>query len=193
MKQEVLIQDTLHWLEHAVIGLNLCPFAKAVHVKGQVHCAVSAAQNLDSLREDLLKELKDLVALDPVVRDTTLLIVQNLLQDFFDYNDFLNVADDCLQALNLEGEIQIASFHPHYQFAGTNANDITNFTNRSPYPTLHLIREISIDRAVAAFPAAEAIFEVNMATLNQLGLEGWQALDVGAKLPQNESDEKKSS
>jgi hypothetical protein len=193
MKQEVLIQDTLHWLEHAVIGLNLCPFAKAVHVKGQVHCAVSAAQNLDSLREDLLKELKDLVALDPVVRDTTLLIVQNLLQDFFDYNDFLNVADDCLQALNLEGEIQIASFHPHYQFAGTNANDITNFTNRSPYPTLHLIREISIDRAVAAFPAAEAIFEVNMVTLNQLGLDGWQALQVGPSLPQNETDEKKSS
>ncbi len=193
MKQEVLIQDTLHWLEHAVIGLNLCPFAKAVHVKGQVHCAVSAAQNLDSLREDLLKELKDLVALDPVVRDTTLLIVQNLLQDFFDYNDFLNVADDCLQALNLEGEIQIASFHPHYQFAGTNANDITNFTNRSPYPTLHLIREISIDRAVAAFPAAEAIFEVNMVTLNQLGLDGWEALQVGPSLPQNETDEKKSS
>ena len=193
MKQEVLIQDTLHWLEHAVIGLNLCPFAKAVHVKGQVHCAVSAAQNLDSLREDLLKELKDLVALDPVVRDTTLLIVQNLLQDFFDYNDFLNVADDCLQALNLEGEIQIASFHPHYQFAGTNANDITNFTNRSPYPTLHLIREISIDRAVAAFPAAEAIFEVNMVTLNQLGLDGWQALQVGPSLPQNKTDEKKSS
>ena len=193
MKQEVLIQDTLHWLEHAVIGLNLCPFAKAVHVKGQVHCAVSAAQNLDSLREDLLKELKDLVALDPVVRDTTLLIVQNLLQDFFDYNDFLNVADDCLQALNLEGDIQIASFHPHYQFAGTNANDITNFTNRSPYPTLHLIREISIDRAVAAFPAAEAIFEVNMVTLNQLGLDGWQALQVGPSLPQNKTDEKKSS
>ncbi len=193
MKQEVLIQDTLHWLEHAVIGLNLCPFAKAVHVKGQVHCAVSAAQNLDSLREDLLKELKDLVALDPVVRDTTLLIVQNLLQDFFDYNDFLNVADDCLQALNLEGDIQIASFHPHYQFAGTNANDITNFTNRSPYPTLHLIREISIDRAVAAFPAAEAIFEVNMVTLNQLGLDGWQALQVGPSLPQNKTDDKKSS
>ena len=193
MKQEVLIQDTLHWLEHAVIGLNLCPFAKAVHVKGQVHCAVSAAQNLDSLREDLLKELKDLVALDPVVRDTTLLIVQNLLQDFFDYNDFLNVADDCLQALNLEGEIQIASFHPHYQFAGTNANDITNFTNRSPYPTLHLIREISIDRAVAAFPAAEAIFEVNMVTLNQLGLDGWEALQVGPSLPQNKTDDKKSS
>jgi hypothetical protein len=188
-----MVQDTLRWLERAVIGLNLCPFAKSVYVKGQVHCAVSSAVTLEALRDDLIQELKDLVALDASVRDTSLLIVQNLLQDFYDYNDFLNVADDCLLALDLEGEIQIASFHPHYQFAGTDENDITNFTNRSPYPTLHLIREASIDRAVAAFPEAEAIFEVNMATLNQLGLEGWQALDVGANLPQNESDEKKSS
>jgi hypothetical protein len=188
-----MVQDTLLWLERAVIGLNLCPFAKSVYVKGQVHCAVSSAVTLKALRDDLIQELKDLVALDASVRDTSLLIVQNLLQDFYDYNDFLNVADDCLLALDLEGEIQIASFHPHYQFAGTDENDITNFTNRSPYPTLHLIREASIDRAVAAFPEAEAIFEVNMATLNQLGLEGWKALDVGANLPQNESDEKKSS
>lgn len=188
-----MVQDTLRWLERAVIGLNLCPFAKSVYVKGQVHCAVSTAVTLEALRDDLIQELKDLVSLDASVRDTSLLIVQNLLQDFYDYNDFLNVAEDCLLALDLEGEIQIASFHPHYQFAGTDENDITNFTNRSPYPTLHLIREASIDRAVAAFPEAEAIFEVNMATLNQLGLEGWQALDVGANLPQNESDEKKSS
>ena len=188
-----MVQDTLRWLERAVIGLNLCPFAKSVYVKGQVHCAVSSAVTLEALRDDLIQELKDLVALDASVRDTSLLIVQNLLQDFYDYNDFLNVADDCLLALDLEGEIQIASFHPHYQFAGTDENDITNFTNRSPYPTLHLIREASIDRAVAAFPESEAIFEVNMATLSQLGLEGWKALDVGANLPQNEPDEKKSS
>jgi hypothetical protein len=162
-------------------------------VKGQGHCAVSSAVTLEALRDDLIQEWKDRVSLDASVRDTSLLIVQKLLQDFYDYNDFLNVADDCLLALDLEGEIQIASFHPHYQFAGTDENDITNFTNRSPYPTLHLIREASIDRAVAAFPEAEAIFEVNMATLNQLVLEGWQALDVGANLPQNESDEKKSS
>ena len=191
--ENLMVQDTLRWLEKAVIGLNLCPFAKSVYVKGQVHCTVSSATTLEALRDELLQELKDLSALDQSVRDTTLLVVQNLLQDFYDYNDFLNVADDCLLALDLEGEIQIASFHPHYQFAGTEENDITNFTNRSPYPTLHLIREASIDRAVAAFPEAEAIFEVNMATLSQLGLEGWQALEVGATLPQNESDEKKSS
>ena len=188
-----MVQDTLRWLERAVIGLNLCPFAKAVLVKGQVHCKVSQASTLEALRDDLIQALKDLVALEPAVRDTSLLIIQNLLQDFMDYNDFLNVADDCLLALDLEGEIQIASFHPQYQFAGTDENDITNFTNRSPYPTLHLIREASIDRAVSAFPQAEAIFEVNMATLQKLGLDGWQALDVGASLPQNQANEKKPS
>ena len=176
---EVMVQDTMRWLERAVIGLNLCPFAKAVHVKNQVHCVVSAAQSLEALRDDLIQELKDLVALSPDERDTTLLVIQHLLNDFYDYNDFLNVADDCLLALGLEGDIQIASFHPQYQFAGTDENDITNFTNRSPYPTLHLLREASIDRAVEAFPEAEAIFEVNMATLEKLGLDGWQALQVG--------------
>jgi hypothetical protein len=160
-------------------------------VKGQVHCTVSQASNLEALRDDLLQALKDLVAHEPAERDTTLLIIQNLLQDFVDYNDFLNVADDCLLALDLEGEIQIASFHPQYQFAGTDEDDITNFTNRSPYPTLHLIREASIDRAVAAFPDAEDIFEANMATMNQLGLQGWQDLNVGPTWPQNDTDEKK--
>jgi hypothetical protein len=189
--QNRMVQDTLRWLERAVIGLNLCPFAKAVYVKGQVHCTVSQASNLEALRDDLLQALKDLVAHAPAERDTTLLIIQNLLQDFVDYNDFLNVADDCLLALDLEGEIQIASFHPQYQFAGTDEDDITNFTNRSPHPTLHLIREASIDRAVAAFPDAEDIFEANMATMNQLGLQGWQDLNVGPTWPQNDTDEKK--
>ncbi len=194
MKQvtaDVMVQDTLRWLERAVIGLNLCPFAKSVYVKGQVHCVVSDAENLETLRDDLLRELHDLVSLDASVRDTTVLVIQNLLQDFYDYNDFLNVADDCLVALDLEGVIQIASFHPQYQFAGTDEDDITNFTNRSPYPTLHLIREASIDRAVAAFPDAEDIFEANMATMNRLSLQGWQDLNVGPSLPQNETDEKK--
>jgi hypothetical protein len=188
---EVMVQDTLRWLERAVIGLNLCPFAKSVYVKGQVHCVVSAADDLEALRDDLLRELRDLVALDASVRDTTVLVIQNLLKDFYDYNDFLNVADDCLVALDLEGVIQIASFHPLYQFAGTDEDDITNFTNRSPYPTLHLIREASIDRAVAAFPDAEDIFEANMATMTRLGVQGWQDLNVGPSLLQNENNEKK--
>jgi hypothetical protein len=187
----VMVQDTLRWLEHAVIGLNLCPFAKAVHVKGLVHCSVSGAQDLATLQLDLMQELRDLVARDASERDTTLLIVPFLLSDFLDYNDFLNVADACVAELDLEGVVQIASFHPQYQFAGTDPQDITNFTNRSPYPTLHLIREASIDRAVAAFPEAEDIFEANMATLNQLGLAGWQALNVGPTQPKIEIHEKK--
>jgi hypothetical protein len=175
-------RDTSVWLERAVIGLNLCPFAKSVHVKGQVYYAVSEATTAEVLLERLKSELKDLVALDAAVRDTTLLIAPDCLSDFLDFNDFLGLADQALMDLDLDGVIQIASLHPQYQFAGTRADDVTNFTNRSPYPTLHLLREESIDRAVAAFPNAEAIFEVNMQTMEQLGVQGWAALGVGASI-----------
>jgi len=177
-----VIEDTRRWLERAVIGLNLCPFAKAVHVKQQIHYAVCPSTAEDDLLTLLTQELQDLVALPDEVRDTTLLIAPQALQDFLDFNDFLNQADDVLMDLALDGVIQIASFHPNYQFAGTQTDDITNFTNRSPYPTLHLIRESSLDRAVQAFPQPEAIFETNMHTLEQLGLTGWHALDVGPTL-----------
>ena len=176
---ERVIADTQAWLERAVIGLNLCPFAKSVHVKGQAHYAVSDATTGQDLLEDLISELKDLVAMDAKVRDTTLLMAPQCLQDFLDFNDFLARADRALATLDLEGVLQIASLHPDYQFAGTRADDITNFTNRSPYPTLHLLREDSIDRAVAAFPNPESIFEVNMQTMERLGTEGWTALNVG--------------
>jgi len=174
------VADTVRWLERAVIGLNLCPFAKAPHVKGQIHHALSQAADLVGLREELATELLALQALPPEQRETTLLIVPQLLQDFLDFNDFLDEADALLQALDLEGIFQIASFHPQFQFAGTAPEDITNFTNRSPHPTLHLIREASIDRAVQAFPEAEMIYEANMATLEKLGHAGWQALGVEA-------------
>ncbi len=172
-------RDTIAWLERAVIGLNLCPFAKAVHVKGQIHYCISDARNRDDLLTDLRRELVQLQAASADVRDTTLMIVPDMLQDFMDFNDFVGQAHDLLVDLKLEGELQIADFHPQYQFAGTSAQDITNFTNRSPYPTLHLLREASIDRAVEAFPDPEAIFEANMQTLRQLGMDGWTALDVG--------------
>jgi hypothetical protein len=175
----LVLQDTNAWLERAVIGLNLCPFAKAVHVKGQVHLAVSVARSPAELLDELRRELTDLQAEDPAVRDTTLLVVPGMLHDFLDFNDFMGDAQALLEELGLEGEIQIADFHPHYQFGGTQPDDITNFTNRSPYPTLHLLREASIDRAVEVFPDPEAIFETNMQTLKRLGLEGWAALDVG--------------
>ena len=175
---DIVIADTRAWLERAVIGLNLCPFAKSVHVKGQVFYAVSRATTPQALLEDLMTELKDLAAIDAKVRDTTLLIAPDCLQDFLDFNDFLFDADRALVDLELDGVLQIASLHPRYQFAGTLEDDITNFTNRSPYPTLHLLREDSIDRAVAAFPNPESIFEVNMQTMERLGLDGWKALKV---------------
>lgn len=172
-------QDMRAWLERAVIGLNLCPFAKSVHTKGQVHYAVSQATRPQALLDDLVAELQALAAADPAVRDTTLLMAPRCLHDFLDFNDFLGEAEAALEALDLDGVLQIASFHPQYQFAGTEPDDITNYTNRAPYPTLHLLREDSIDRAVEAFPEAEAIFEHNMATMQALGHAGWAALQVG--------------
>ncbi|MEO8249101.1 MAG: DUF1415 domain-containing protein [Burkholderiales bacterium] len=176
---EVAIADTERWLERAVIGLNLCPFAKAVHAKRQIHYAVSRATQPTDLLEDLIFELKELSALTSIDRDTTLLIAPHFLNDFLDFNDFLAQADDALAELRLEGTIQIASFHPDYQFAGTPADDITNATNRSPYPTLHLLREASIERAVESFPNPEAIYGANIETLQRLGADGWAALGVG--------------
>lgn len=178
-----VVADTVAWLERAVIGLNLCPFAKSVHVKGQVHYAVSLATTAEALLTDLVYELNSLVALESKERDTTLLIAPYVLQDFLDFNDFTATADQTLVDLNLDGVLQIAPLHPQYQFAGTRPDDVTNFTNRTPYPTLHLLREDSIDRAVAAFPNPESIFEVNMHTMERLGVEGWAALNVGCTLP----------
>lgn len=174
------------WLERAVIGLNLCPFAKGVHVKGQIHYVVSQAHTWQELLTDLVAELQGLQAQDPSVRDTTLLIAPHCLVDFLDFNDFLAEADGALLDLELDGILQIASFHPAFQFAGTRADDITNYTNRAPYPTLHLLREDSIDRAVQAFPEAESIFEQNMQTLEALGEKGWIALGVGRSAVQLE-------
>jgi uncharacterized protein len=176
---EAVVQDTRNWLERAVIGLNLCPFAKAVHVKGQVHYAVSAATQPRELLADLGAELDALVALDPRERETTLLMAPDCLQDFLDFNDFLAQAERLVRKRGLEGVVQLASFHPAYQFAGTQAGDPGNFTNRSPYPTLHLLREDSIERAAQAFPQPQAIYEANIETLRRLGADGWAALHVG--------------
>ena len=173
------IADTVRWLERAVIGLNLCPFAKAPHVKGQIHYVVSQAKGLEGLRDELIEQLQAMATMPAEARETVLLIVPQMLHDFLEFNDFLDEADGVLQELDMEGEFQVASFHPQFQFADTEPDDITNYTNRSPYPTLHLLREESIDRAVEAFPEAETIYESNMAALEKLGLNGWKALDVG--------------
>lgn len=180
----IVIADTRRWLERAVIGLNLCPFAKAPHAKGQIHYAVCDSDDAADWLAQLRTELQALAALDATERETTLLMAPRLLRDFLDFNDFLAEADAVLAELDLQGMLQVAPFHPRFQFVGTDEDDITNATNRAPYPTLHLIREASIDRAVAAFPEAEAIYEANMATLEKLGDEGWAALGVGASAPQ---------
>jgi uncharacterized protein len=172
------ILDTKTWLERAVIGLNLCPFAKAVHVKGQIRYVVSEANTVEALVENLLLELNHLADANADEVDTTLIIHPHVLNDFLDYNDFLEVADGAVEELGLTGEIQVASFHPQYQFADTESDDITNYTNRAPYPTLHLLREASVERAVSAFPEAAEIFEKNMATLEKLGHAGWQTLGL---------------
>ncbi len=171
-----VIAATRRWLERAVIGLELCPFAKGVHLSGRIRWVVSRATTPDALLADLGRELQALQAADPDAVDTTLLIHPQALSDFLDYNDFLDVADAALQALGLDEVLQVASFHPRYQFAGTEPDDITNYTNRSPYPTLHLLRQASVDRAVAAFPDPEAIFGANIETLRRLGHAGWAAL-----------------
>ena len=174
-----VVRDTRNWLEHAVIGLNLCPFAKAVLVKGQIHFAVSGASEPQGLLEDLAAELDALVELEPSVRETTLLMAPRCLGEFLEFNAFIAQAGRMLRKRGLEGTIQLASFHPGYQFAGTAGGDVTNCTNRSPYPTLHLLREASIARAIQAFPRPETIYEANMQTLRALGPEGWAALAVG--------------
>lgn len=170
--------ETLAWLDHAVIGLNLCPFAKAVRVRGQLRCVVSDAATPDALLAVLADELQALVAADPAAVDTTLLVHPALLADFDDYNQFLDDADALLEALELDGVLQVASFHPDYRFADAEPDDVSNATNRSPYPMLHLLREASIDRAVEAFPEPEAIYEANQRTLQALGADGWAALQA---------------
>ena len=171
--------DTQRWLERAVIGLNLCPFAKAVHVRGQIHYALYVHDEEGGLIDALLDEARALAACRASERDTTLLIAPNTLADFLDFNGFTARAERRLARAGFEGQFQLASFHPRFQFAGTEPDDITNASNRAPYPTLHLLREDSVSRAVEAFPDAQAIFGRNMQILQQLGTEGWAALDVG--------------
>jgi uncharacterized protein len=180
LDEALIVQDTVRWLERAVIGLNLCPFAKGVHAKGQVHYVVSSATDAQALLDDLKRELLALNEIPSAVRDTTLLMAPACMADFLDFNDFTAVADGLIEALELDGILQVAFFHPNFQFAGTQLDDVSNCTNRTPYPTLHLLREESIDRAVAAYPEAEAIFERNIEVLESLGSSGWNALDVGA-------------
>ena len=178
MNQDQVIQDTRDWVVKAIIGLNLCPFAKAVHVNERIRYVVSDATEPEALLKDLAHELLALNRADPEVVDTTLLIHPNVLSDFLDFNDFLDAADALVEELKLDGILQIADFHPDYQFEGSEADDIANYSNRAPYPTLHLLREESISRAVDAMPDTASIYEDNLDTLARLGHEGWKALGL---------------
>ena len=171
-----VVAETRDWLTKAVIGLNLCPFAKAVQVKDQIRFAVSDATDAEGVLTDLQDELALLADTDPEKIDTTLLIIPDALDDFLDFNDFEELSDRLLKRMRLVGELQVATFHPLFQFADTQPDDIENYTNRSPYPILHLLREDSIDRAVESFPDAAEIYEKNIDTMNKLGLEGWKKL-----------------
>lgn len=176
MNDEQILAATREWVEKAVIGLNLCPFAKSVYVKNQVRIVVSQARHLDAFLDDLDREL-DLLSTTPAEEvDTTLLVHPSLFPDFEVFNDFLNVVDDVVAEHELEGVIQVAPFHPAFQFDGTAPDDITNHTNRSPFPTLHLLREDSVSRAVESGDDADTIIERNQQRLRELGLAGWKAL-----------------
>ena len=173
---ERALEETRAWVERVVIGLDLCPFAKAPQKQGRVRYVLSEARDAEALLATLVEEL-NLLAETPAERtETTLIVHPHVLADFADYNGFLGVAEDAVAELGLEGVIQVASFHPRYRFEGTAEDDVTNATNRSPHPTLHLLREESVERAVAAFPEAEAIWEANVETMRRLGSEGWEAL-----------------
>lgn len=178
MNHDEVLAATRLWLEKAVIGLNLCPFAKSVYVKNQVRFVVSDARHLDAFLEQLDEELDFLATTDPEQVDTTLLIHPTLFADFLDFNEVVGIAEEAIEEHELDGVLQIASFHPRFQFADTEADDITNYTNRSPYPILHLLREDSITRAVADYPDADKIAERNIKTLQELGKAGWDALGL---------------
>ena len=175
-QHDLVLEQTRRWLEKVVVGLNLCPFAKTPWREERIRFQVSQATDPQQLAEDLIEELLTLQASDPTERETTLLIHPDVLTDFLDYNDFLDLADRVLEELGLEGSLQIASFHPDYQFADSDPDDPANCSNRSPYPMLHLLREASIDKATESLGDPATIYQRNIRTLRELGMDGWAAL-----------------
>lgn len=169
---------TRAWVERVVIGLGLCPFARAPQVQGLVRYIVSEAHELPALIIDLQHELESLAKTPDGVTETTLLIHPWVLNEFADYNDFLALAEELITLRELAGVIQVAGFHPQYQFAHTRADDLGNATNRTPYPTLHLLREDSVSRAVAALVDAEGLFHANIRVMQGLGAAGWAELQA---------------
>ena len=179
----VVVREMRHWVDHAVIGLNLCPFARAVQLRGQVHYVVSAATTADRALADLRQSALELLALDAQVRDTTLLIFPYCMSDFLHFNAVRQRADKRLRRLGLEDALQLASFHPDYVFADAAADAVSNCTNRAPYPVWHLLRQDSVERAVQAFGQTAHIYERNKRVMEQLGPDGWRQLAVRRSIP----------
>lgn len=175
---EIALAESRAWVDLVVVGLNLCPFAKAARARGRTRFVCSEAIDPEALLEVFCAEARALLATPSAELETTLLIHPLVLNDFGDYNDFLDVADAALEALGAVGVLQVASFHPQYRFAGTAADDIGNATNRAPHPILQLLREASVDTAVASLADSGAIYEANMTTLHRLGPAGWAALQA---------------
>jgi uncharacterized protein len=178
LNNETVIKQTKEWIEKAVIGLNLCPFAKPVFTQNLIRYSISKATNEEELLGELSSELLLITQTEPKEIETTLLILPEFLTEFLEFNDFLGLGENLLSEMELEGIIQIASFHPQFQFAGTKPDDITNYTNRSPYPILHLLREDSVSKAVDSFPGVNEIPDKNIETLTNLGFSGWKKLGI---------------
>jgi uncharacterized protein len=176
MEPDPPIAATRRWIEAVVVGLNLCPFARRVLDDDRIRYTVTEAADAEALRTALAEELLRLIGTPRMETETTILIHPHVLMDFLDYNDFLAEADELLDELDLTGVIQIASFHPQYRFAGTEPDDVTNYTNRSPYPMLHLLREDSVTEVAGNPELLDGIPERNIATMRRLGLRGIRAL-----------------
>jgi hypothetical protein len=176
ISNERVLTQTQAWIKKAVIGLNLCPFAQAVYVKNQIRFVVSSADNVEALLAEVKIELKGLLKIDPQITDTTLIVHPHVLNIFSDFNEFLGVLDQVLIDMNFSGDLQIASFHPFYQFEGTKPEDISNYTNRSPFPIIQILRETSIENALKDFEEPDNIFKANIEKLQNLGIAGWKKL-----------------
>lgn len=161
-------QACQNWLEQVVIGLNLCPFASKPYLDNQVRIVVSECVDETCLLEQLQTELELLADHSPKEIETSLIVLPHMLDNFYDYNDFLDSAEGLLENQGWSGHFQLASFHPHYQFAGSQPDDCENLTNRAPYPILHLIREASIQKALKHYPNPHTIPQHNIDTVCEL-------------------------
>lgn len=189
MNRDEVLAATRLWIEKAVIGLELCPFARQVYVRDQVRYVVSEAKHLDAFLEQLDEELELLAETEAEKIDTTLLIHPTLFADFETFNEVVGIAEEAVLEHDLEGVLQVASFHPRFRFEGTEEDDIANYTNRAPFPTLHLLREDSLAKALAAYPGdPDEIYKRNIETLKALGHSGWSALGLHDAAPPPNAD-----